>query len=51
MMKRLLGQKFFLNIFFTFERDTTKHRGTLLENVKKSKINPLYCSSPLQALI
>jgi hypothetical protein len=24
----------------TFDRDTTKPRGTLLENVKKSKINP-----------
>jgi hypothetical protein len=31
-------------IFFTFEGDTTNYRGTLVENVKKSKINPPYCA-------
>jgi hypothetical protein len=27
-------------IFLAFERDSTSYRGTLVENVKKSKINP-----------
>jgi hypothetical protein len=35
MMKRALGQnKILVFIFFTFERDTTNYRGTLVENVK-----------------
>jgi hypothetical protein len=38
-------QKNFWVIFLTFERDTTNLRGILVENVKKSKINPTYCAS------
>jgi hypothetical protein len=42
-MKRSLGQKFFVvAIFGTFERYVTNLRGTFVENVKKSKINPPY---------
>jgi hypothetical protein len=36
MMKRSLGQKFFLAIFGTFGRHVTNLRGTFVENVKKS---------------
>jgi hypothetical protein len=35
---------FFFFIFLHFERDTTNYRGTLVENVRKSKINPPYCT-------
>jgi hypothetical protein len=43
MMKLSLGQtKIFFAIFGTFGRYVTNLRGTLVENVKKSKINPLY---------
>jgi hypothetical protein len=39
-MKQSLGQNnIYFFIFPTFERDTTL-RGTLVENVKKIKINP-----------
>jgi hypothetical protein len=31
-------------IFLTFGRDTTNYRGMLVENVKKPKINPHYCT-------
>jgi hypothetical protein len=34
----------FFSIFFTFERDITNYRGTLVENLKKSKINPPFCT-------
>jgi hypothetical protein len=33
-------KQIFFVIFLSFERDTTTLRGTLVENVKKSKINP-----------
>jgi hypothetical protein len=33
--EEVTGSKIFFYIFLTFERDTTKHRVTLLENVKK----------------
>jgi hypothetical protein len=36
------SKKIFLKFFFVFERDTTNLWGTLLENVKKSKINQPY---------
>jgi hypothetical protein len=36
------GSKIFFSIFLTFQRETTILRGTLVENVKKSKINPQY---------
>jgi hypothetical protein len=36
------GSKCFFFIFTTFLRDTTILRGALVENVKKSKINPPY---------
>jgi hypothetical protein len=39
-MKRSLGQKFFLVIFLTFERDKTILGGTLVENVKQVKNQP-----------
>jgi hypothetical protein len=35
MMKRSLGQNNKIFNFFTFERDATNYRGTLVENVKK----------------
>jgi hypothetical protein len=42
-MKRSLGKKkFFFVIFLTFERDTTNLRDTLVEDVKKKKINLAY---------
>jgi hypothetical protein len=42
MMKRSLGQQIFVvvAIFATFGRYVTNSRGTFVENVKKSKINP-----------
>jgi hypothetical protein len=43
-MKRSVGQNKNVFIFLTFGRDTTNYRGTLVENVKKSKINPPYCT-------
>jgi hypothetical protein len=42
MMKQSLGPKLFFAIFGTFGRYVTNLRGTLVENVKKSKINPPY---------
>jgi hypothetical protein len=33
-----------LFIFLTFGIDTTNYRGTLVENIKKPKINPPYCT-------
>jgi hypothetical protein len=42
MMKRSLGQKIFFAIFGNFGRHVTNLRGTFVENVKKSKINPPY---------
>jgi hypothetical protein len=45
MMKRSLGQKFFFTIFCTFGRYVTNLRDTFVENVKKSKINPPYCTA------
>jgi hypothetical protein len=36
------AKKFFWSFFLTFERNTTVLRGTLVENVKNSKINPPY---------
>jgi hypothetical protein len=47
-MKRSLGQnKNVFHIPYTFGRDTTNYRGTLVENVKKVKIQPtlLYSTS------
>jgi hypothetical protein len=35
----------FFSIFVTFERVTTKLRGTLVENVKKPKNGPPYSSA------
>jgi hypothetical protein len=40
MMKRSLGQQNIFAIFRTFGRYITNPRGTFVENVKKSKINP-----------
>jgi hypothetical protein len=40
------GSKLILFIFLTFGRDTTNYRGTLVENVKKSKFNPPYWPTP-----
>jgi hypothetical protein len=36
------SKQIFFFIFFTVERDTTDYRGTIIENVKKSKFNPPY---------
>jgi hypothetical protein len=49
MMKRSLGQNNFFFTFFTFEKDTTNYRGTLVENVKKVKNQPtlLFSSSSI----
>jgi hypothetical protein len=33
--EEVTGSKIFLNIFLTFKKNTTKHRGTLFEIVKK----------------
>jgi hypothetical protein len=45
MMKWSLGQKkIFVTIFGTFEVYVTNIRGTFVEIVKKSKINPPYCA-------
>jgi H2-forming N5,N10-methylenetetrahydromethanopterin dehydrogenase-like enzyme len=46
MMKPSLGPKIFfiVAIFSTFGRYITNIRGTFVENVKKSKINPPYCT-------
>jgi hypothetical protein len=41
----VIGSKqFFFFIFLTFGRDTTNYRGTLVENVKKVKIQPTLLS-------
>jgi hypothetical protein len=48
MTKKVRGQKqFFSSIFCTFGRYryVTNLRGTFVENVKKSKINPPYCTA------
>jgi hypothetical protein len=37
-------KNFFFAIFGTFGRYETNLRGTFVENVKKSKINPPYCT-------
>jgi hypothetical protein len=44
MMKQSLGKNIFvvIAIFSTFGRYVTNLRGTFVENVKKSKINPPY---------
>jgi hypothetical protein len=48
MMKRSLGKtNFFFDIFPTFGGYVTNLRGTFVENVKKSKINPPYCATHL----
>jgi hypothetical protein len=39
------SNKFFFAIFGTFEVYVTNLRGTFVEIVKKSKINPPYCTS------
>jgi hypothetical protein len=39
----VFGSKIFVVIILTFEKDTTNLKGTLVENVKKSKSNPPYC--------
>jgi hypothetical protein len=38
------SNKIFFAIFGTFGRYVTNLRGTFVENVKKSKINPPYCT-------
>jgi hypothetical protein len=43
------SKHFFLAIFGTFERYITNLRGTFVENVKKSKINPPYWTSSSMA--
>jgi hypothetical protein len=50
MMKGSLGQKIFFAIFGTFGMYVTNLRGTFVENVKKSKINPPYCTIQLYVI-
>jgi hypothetical protein len=40
------SKQIFVFIFLTFEKDTTIYRGTLVENVKKVKIQPTLLGRP-----
>jgi hypothetical protein len=51
IMKRSLDQNKTFFIFLTFGRDTKNYRGTLVENVKKSKFNPPYSEADLRIRI
>jgi hypothetical protein len=44
------SKQIFFSFSFLLKRDTTNYRGTLVENVKKSKFNPPYSTILLTLL-